>query len=164
MEKEICRRETTKKIATIFKYIAYACAIMAGLCLTTVILVAAVGDDWEYLFMGDTSYTYPIIIGVVFAVLAVLFFLIERKSGSVTMSLVLTDKRIYGRIETAKINKVESYTLNAVTYHSLSKSVVGKERFTLVFKTPTNTAKFTVDEEFYNEFVNAVNATINEIE
>lgn len=158
MEREICRRETTRKITTIFKYLAYACGAFGALALMAVIIVATVDSAWEYLFNGDSSYTIPLIIAVVSALFAVCFFIVERNMGIVTSFWVLTNKRIYNQTVTSKIKQFESYNLNTVTYYGLSQTVAkGKTHLTLVFKTPTDTVKLIVDEEFYNEFVNAVN-------
>ena len=165
MEKEIYRSETTRKVTTLFKYLAYACAAFGAVGLIAVLIVVSIGSDWEYLFAFDSSYIIPIIIAVISAILAVLFFRIESGVSSVSMSLVLTNKRIYTQIATSKIKQFESYNLNTITYYSLRQTVTKRTAyFTFILKTPTDTARFIVDEEFYNEFVNAVNATVNVIE
>ena len=161
MEKEICRKETIRKITTAFKYLAYACLAFAAFCLTFTLVVIAIQDGWEYLLKFDLSYIIPTVIAIAFAILGAFFFGIDRKIPNVTMYLTLTDKRIYSQIATSKIEQFESYNLNAITYYRLTKR---KAEFTLILKTSTKTARFIVDEEFYNDFVNAVNATINVIE
>ena len=106
----------------------------------------------------DTSYVIPILIAIASALLAAFFFGIDGKISDVAMSLVLTNKRIYSQFATSKIKQIESYNLNAITYYSCHQTVTkGKTNLTLIFKTSTNTAKFTVDEEFYNAFLDAVN-------
>ena len=77
MEREICRRETTRKITTIFKYVAYMFVAIGVLSLIAVVVVASADDAWEYVFK-DTSYTIPIIIAFTSAILAVLFFVMNR--------------------------------------------------------------------------------------
>lgn len=157
MEQEISRIETTAKITTIYKYLAYAFVALGALSFIITILVTAIGDSWAYLFT-DSSYLIPIFIGVGSLILAVFFFIVDKNVGSVTSFLVLTNKRVYKQVETAKIKQVESYNLNAITYYNAYQTVANKKTcFTLTFKTSTDTAKFIVDEEFYNAFVNAVN-------
>ena len=158
MEKEICRRETTRKVTTVFKYLAYGCLAFAALCLTVTFFDIVIGNNWEYFFRFDTSYVIPILIAIASALLAAFFFGIDGKISDVAMSLVLTNKRIYSQFATSKIKQIESYNLNAITYYSCHQTVTkGKTNLTLIFKTSTNTAKFTVDEEFYNAFLDAVN-------
>lgn len=160
MEKEICRRETSKKIKTIFTVIAWFLVGFGALCWLTVLGVTATNDAWEVMFV-DGSYLIPIFIGLSSCALALIFFVIERMVSDVSMSLVLTNKRIYGQVAVAKINQLESYNLNAITYYSLNqKTVKGKTNYILIFKTATDTARYVVDQEFYNEFVNAVNGAV----
>ena len=162
MEKEICRRETTRKVTTIFKYLAYACLAFAALALTFTFILLTINDSWEYLFRFDTSYVIPILIAIASAILAGFFFGIEGKKSDIAMSVVLTNKRIYSQIATSKIKQRESYNLHTITYYSFHQTITKKTAyFTLILKTSTDTAKFIVDEDFYNEFVNAVNATMN---
>ena len=157
MEQEICRKESTKKITTIFKFVAYALGALGALGLLTVVIVASINNGWEYLF-SDSSYYIAIIISIIFAILAVVFFIIDRNVGKVTSYLVLTNKRIYNQVETSKIKQIESYNLNTITYYSLYQTNTNKNTYcTLTFKTSLDTAKFIVDNDFYNEFVNAVN-------
>lgn len=163
MEQEISRIETTSKITTIFKYLAYAFGAFGALALIAVVVVASADDSWGYVFK-DTSFLIPIFIAVGSAVLSVLFFIIDKNTGSVTSFWVLTNKRIYNQIETQKVKRIESYKLNTITYYRLYQTITkGKMCFTLVFKTFTDTAKFMVDEEFYGKFVGALNATVNVI-
>lgn len=164
MEREISRIETTRKITTIFKYLAYAFVAFGALSLIAVVVVASMDDAWEYVFK-DTSYTIPIIIVFTSAILAVLFFIMDRRTGSVISFLVLTNRRLYNQIETPKLKQIESYNLNTITHYSIYQTITKKgTRFTLKFKTSTDTVKFIVDEEFYNEFVNTINATVSVIE
>ena len=164
MEREISRIETTRKITTIFKYLAYAFVAFGALSLIAVVVVASMDDAWEYVFK-DTSYTIPIIIVFTSAILAVLFFVMDKRTGSVISFLVLTNRRLYNQIETPKLKQIESYNLNKITHYSIYQTITKKgTRFTLKFKTSTDTVKFIVDEEFYNEFVNAVSATVSVIE
>ena len=160
MEQEICRRETTRKVTTIFKYLAWFFGVFAAFIFVSTLFVVTIDDGWEYLFKLDTSYIIPIVMAVIFAIIALIF---SKIAGSyfITTSVVLTNKRIYNQIATSKINQTESFNLNAITYHNFYKTIAkGKAYFTLVFKTSTNTEKFIVDEEFYNEFVKAVNNAI----
>ena len=158
MEKEICRKETTRKVTTVFKKVAYACGALAALCFTFTLYILTAHDAWEYFFRFETSYVIPPLIAIAFAILASFFFGIDGKISDVSMSLVLTNKRIYTETATSKIKQIESYNLNAITYYSCHQTVTKrKTNLTLIFKTSTNTAKFTVDEEFYNAFVDAVN-------
>ena len=163
MEKEICRRETSKKITKIFKWLAYGFGVFSALALTVTLFVTAIDSAWEYL-LTDSSFTIPLFIVAVSAVLTVFCIQIDRKTGIINSFLVLTNKRIYCQIATAKIKQIESYNLNTITYYRVYQRIVkGEKRFTLIFKTPTDTAKFIIDEEFYSEFVNAINATVNVI-
>ena len=98
----------------------------------------------------------------IFAILAVCSFCIDKNTGMISISWVLTNNRIYGQIATLKIKQIESYNLNKITYYKLYQMTKKKTTYlTLMLKTSTDTVKFTVNEEFYNSFVNAVNATIS---
>ena len=159
MEQEICRKESTKKITTIFKFVAYAFGALGAFGLLAVVMAASTNNAWDYLF-SDSSYYIAIIITIIFAILSVVFYIIDKNVGKVTSYLVLTNKRIYHQVETSKIKQIESYNLNAITYYSLYQTIIIKKTYcTLTFKTSTATAKFIVDNGFYNEFVNAVNST-----
>ena len=161
MEKEICRKETTRKVTTAFKYAAYVCLAFAALSFAFTVFILTVNDSWEYLFRLDASYGIPALIFIAFAILTALFFRIDKKTSDVKTSLVLTNKRIYCQFEISKTKQCESYNLNTVLYYAFHQTLTnGNARSTLILKTSTNTAKFTVDEEFYNAFVNAVNATV----
>ena len=158
MEKEICKIETTRKPTSIFRCLAYFFTAFSALCLITDIFVVSSHADWEIVFK-DMSYIIPIIIAVGSALFAALFFSIKGKS-SISILLVLTDKRVYVQTETSKTKKTESYNLDTITYHSFSQKVrKSKAHSTLTFKTEKGIAKFDVDEEFYNEFVKATNST-----
>ena len=126
MEQEICRKESTKKITTIFKFVAYAFGALVVLGLLTVVMVASANNAWEYLF-SDSSYYIAIIITIIFAILAVVFYIIDKNVGKVTSYLVLTNKRIYHQVETSKIKQIESYNLNTITYYSLYQTIIIKK-------------------------------------
>ena len=160
MEKEICKRETTKKVSTIFNVIAWIFVGFGALCLLTVLFVSIVDDGWDYLFI-DGSYLIPMFLGLGLGVVSLLFFAIESKVSDATTSLVLTNKRIYTHTVTPKINLIESYNLRAITYYNFCQTQNKNNKyFTLVFKTATNTARYVVDEAFFNKFVDTLNATI----
>ena len=160
MEQEICRREITKKIKTIFTVIAWFFTGFGALCWLTVLGVATADDAWEFIFI-DSSFLIPIFIGLGSGVLAFLFFLVEKRVSDITSALVLTNKRIYTHTKTAKVNQTESYNLKAITYYNFYQTITkGKTYFTLVFKTATNTERFVVDEQFCNDFVKAVNGAV----
>ena len=162
MEKEICRIESRQKITTIFKRLGYVFAGFSALCFLSTLLVLTINSGWEYLLQLDSSYVIPIILGVIFAILAVCSFCIDKNTGEISISWVLTNNRIYGQIATLKIKQIESYNLNKITYYKLYQMTKKKTTYlTLMLKTSTDTVKFTVNEEFYNSFVNAVNATIS---
>ena len=157
MEKEICRREITKKISTIFNVIAWFFAGFGVLCWLTVIGVATIDDCWDIIFI-DGSFLIPIFLGLGSGVLAFLFFLIEKSVSDITSKLVLTNKRIYTHTETSRVNQTESYNLSAITYYNFYQTkILNKTYFTLLFKTATNTERFVVDQDFYDQFVKAVN-------
>jgi hypothetical protein len=156
MEKEICKRETTRRVSTVFKYLAYGFVAFAALCLLVDLFVTTINDAWDIMFT-DSSYTIPFFICVCSLVLAALLFVIEGRVSNIKISLVLTDKRIYSQSETSKFKQVENYNLKAITYYGFYQKITKGQKFVLVFKTSTDTVKHIVDKEFYDEFVGAVN-------
>jgi hypothetical protein len=100
------------------------------------------------------------------AVLAIIFIILQLALNpspySEQIELVLTNKRIYYKITTAGYVNTDSYLLNKITYYSFGyTNFIKANNATLKFSTATNTAEFVVDEAFCNEFINAVNATID---
>ena len=157
MEHEICRK-TVKQTNKTYKW-----PIILSLCWVAIsfMINCIIGGGVTAMFDGGLYWIGfgNMILGLA---LALLFWLL---SFSAEKTLVLTNKRIYYSY-TRKLffSKVESfivsYNLNKITtynYHTLTKK--GKPRLSsFTFTTPTSSASFAVDEAFYNEFVNAINA------
>ena len=112
--------------------------------------------------------------GVMAAICILLTFLPEK-----TITLTLTNKRIYystfskRMFSTAEDSVTKSYNLNKITTYNLSRVKVLKNLPTflrvilsltpcsiLSISTDFAHARFAVDEDFYNKFVEAINATI----
>ena len=159
MEHEICRRETTREPSKLFFYLMIACIAIAVILLMVVIIVASSWEAWEYIFDFSWAFPYAIILAVIFIILAVKLH--NKKTTGTKISLVLTNKRIYTETTTSKFKTVESYNLDKIDSYSLNQTFIkDKTISTLKFTTSLTPVSFVVDEEFYNEFVKAINATI----
>ena len=167
MEHEICRRETTKPgdISKLSRVLTIIFIVLASIDLL-VFLYYAISNDAGLgdIFNMDFGYWYGIVLLLIFTGLAILFFYLGKSKPTI-ISLVLTDKRIYCETTSSKFKKVESYNLNKIGYYIFNQMTIkGRKFYTLQFTTFSTPVIFAVDEEFYNNFVNAVNATINVIE
>lgn len=165
MEQELCRREVTRtKRSYKWPIICSLCVIVIGF-MVNVIIALSYGD---FLHM----FKYPEYWGgfgtmILGAVMALVFFLLSLIGGA-SYSLVLTNKRVYSTFSKKLLFSktrtfTKSYNLNKITSYDcdiLTFTKKGITFYSLVFKTPTDRDAFMIDEEFYNKFVNAVNAAI----
>lgn len=162
IEFEICKRETIKKAPPIFKHLTFACIALAVTALIFAFVYATIDHDWNHFFNFRCAYVYLIIVSALFAISAVILFYFKTNSGSST-ALVLTNKRLYfshskNLLFKRKFEVIENYSLNKIVSYEFTK-LSNKKRYisNLLLKTPASHASFSIDENFYNEFVIAVN-------
>ena len=156
MEQEICKRTVSQANKS------YKVQIILSLCWVALAFMVncIIGGGVSAMFDGGLYWIGfgNMILGLV---LALIFWLLSMPT---TRTLVLTDKRVYYSITkhsffSKKESFLASYPLSKVTnytFHTLKK----KERLlisTLTLVTPSSHIDLTVDEDFYNKFVNAVN-------
>ena len=170
MEHEICRREVSRAHSSkgvSFKWPIILSLIWIGISfmVNVIIGLSVAGDVWHMFECGGLYWIGfgNMILGAVLAIIFIFLHLLLKPSAySERIELVLTNKRIYYKITTTDRVNNDSYLLDKITYYSFSHGNTFKvNKGALKFSTATNTAEFVVDEEFYNEFVNAVNATID---
>ena len=159
IELEICKREVSV-VKTNFKV-----PIIISICWTVLAFMInvfiSIGNNENMFEEGDL---YWIGFGNMLLGLTVLaIFLLLQLRPSIKMSLVLTDKRIYLSstkklffrrtlcvVENHNLNKIVSYEF---VRYSRRKRYISQ----LLLKTQASQVYFIVDEEFYNEFVAAIN-------
>ena len=165
METEICRREYKKPQN--FKLAIYASLALAWIAASVNFIVGLSiwGDEIFYGFSRYGEYWIGWGIGILGLVAAGVFALLQYVLSK-NISLALTNKRIYYTFSTKSLfskskTLVISYNLNQITSYILL-TLTKKETiaYFLELNTPDDRDRFIVDQKFYNEFVNAVNATI----
>lgn len=163
MEKEICKREIKVEKQTDNKryklgFIIAIAYFALSLVITLVICFVEGHGDFEYLFEMDEMWPghLNILIGLVGSIV---FGTLTKKNYEVfSYSIVLTNKRIYVFNPTQNGYFSKSYNLDKIISYSFNKIIKeDKELSILAVSTVNDTANYSVDEEFYNEFVKAIN-------
>ena len=153
MEREILKRDFVVESNKIFKYLSYVLFAIAGASLIAYFIIVAVDGYWEQMFDFEDDYLHIFLIALGFLILAVIFFL--RKGESNTTSVILTDKRIYSLTKSGTV--IKSYNLCKINAYAFCEF---KQGGLLKISTSSLNAVFSVDKEFYNAFVDAINANL----
>ena len=158
-EKEICRRTTYIEVSPKLKYLSIACIVFAATLLFIAVISATKYSEWEDFFNFGYWYVYHLIFALVLIAICIFLYTKTKNEGSV--SLVLTNKRIYSQISSSGSMIMDSYNLNKISMYSFKK-IIKKTHTYYAFEIQIESHKvgFIIDEEFYNCFVNTINNSI----